>query len=137
MSYVSFDRAIGLVACTGQGVLLAKSDIDSAFCLLLVDPSCFYLLGYKLSDQIDVDLCLPMGCSISCRYFEMFSSFLEWVVYFETSSNSVTHDLDDFLFVGSAESGVFNMLCYFMFFFVAAVLGPKISLGSPVNSWWQ
>ena len=26
------------------------------------------------------DKCLPFGCAISCRIFEMFATFLEWLV---------------------------------------------------------
>ncbi|KAM9331078.1 activin receptor type-1-like [Gastrophryne carolinensis] len=46
-----------------------------------------------------------MGCSISCSYFEEFSSFLEWVVKEKAGGRaSITHYLDDFLCVGAAES---------------------------------
>lgn len=118
VSYVSFDRAVSLVARAGPGALLAKSDIESAFRLLPVHPSCFHLLGCQLGDHIYIDLCLPMGCSISCKYFEVFSSFLEWVVKFETGFTSITHYLDDFLFVGPADSPVCSRLLqtfrYFM-----------------------
>lgn len=41
-----------------------------------------------------------MGCSLSCRYFEMFSSFLEWVVYCQSRSSNLLH----FLFMGPADS---------------------------------
>lgn len=104
VSYVSFDRAVSLVRKAGRGALLAKSDVESAFRLLPVHPDCFHLLGCALDGQFYYDMCLPMGCSISCHYFELFSSFLEWVVRFETGSTSLTHYLDDFLFVGPAGS---------------------------------
>ncbi|KAM9323850.1 carbohydrate sulfotransferase 4-like [Gastrophryne carolinensis] len=46
-----------------------------------------------------------MGCSISCSYFEAFSSFLEWVVKEKAGGRaSITHYLDDFLCVGAAKS---------------------------------
>lgn len=51
VSYVSFNRAIRLVARDRQGALLAKSDIKWAFCLLPMHPFCFYLLDCKLADQ--------------------------------------------------------------------------------------
>nr|XP_033806845.1 uncharacterized protein LOC117363363 isoform X1 [Geotrypetes seraphini] len=47
-----------------------------------------------------------MGCSISCAYFEMFSSFLHWVLVQQVGVDSVVHYLDDFLFIGAGSSGV-------------------------------
>ncbi|MEE6511523.1 hypothetical protein FKM82_018091 [Ascaphus truei] len=47
-----------------------------------------------------VDLCLPMGCALSCFYFETFSTFLEWVIRNRVQAAGIIHYLDDFLFVG-------------------------------------
>lgn len=99
VSYVSFDRAVMLVRQAGPGALLAKSDIESAFRLLPVHPECYHLLGCRVDDEYFYDACLPMGCSISCYYFELFGSFLEWATRYETASSCITHYLDDFLFV--------------------------------------
>lgn len=104
VTYVSFDRAVSLVRKAGRGALMAKSDIESAFRLLPVHADCFHLLGCFLDGCYYYDTCLPMGCSISCYYFELFSTFLEWVVKRESGLRSVTHYLDDFLFVSPAES---------------------------------
>lgn len=104
VSYVSFDRAVMLVSQAGSGALMAKSDIESAFRLLPVHPECYHLLGCQVEGEYFYDACLPMGCSISCYFFELFSSFLEWVVRYETSSRGVIHYLDDFLFVSSGDS---------------------------------
>lgn len=68
--------------------------VESAFSLLPIHLSCCALLGFQLAAQIYVDLCLPTGCSISCKYFEKFSSFLEWVL-----KAKITHYPDDFLVV--------------------------------------
>lgn len=43
-----------------------------------------------------------MGFSISCQYFETFSTFLEWAVRRDTGCSTLTHHLDDFFFVGHA-----------------------------------
>lgn len=40
------------------------------------------------------DKCLPMGCSLSCTYFESFSTFLHWVMSFKSDKDSVVHYLD-------------------------------------------
>lgn len=104
VSYVSFDRAVMLVRQSGPGALMAKSDVESAFRLLPVHPECYHLLGCTVDGEYYYDACLPMGCSISCYFFELFSSFLEWVVRYETSSRSIIHYLDDFLFVSPGAS---------------------------------
>ncbi|KAE8597129.1 hypothetical protein XENTR_v10016363 [Xenopus tropicalis] len=119
VSYVSFDRAVSLVRQAGRGALLAKSDIESASRLLPIHRDCYHLLGCQFEGQFYYDLCLPMGCSISCRYFECFSTFLEWVVRHETGHNSVIHYLDDFLFIGPPNTNVCQLLLSTFQFFMA------------------
>ncbi|XP_077119507.1 uncharacterized protein LOC143775353 isoform X2 [Ranitomeya variabilis] len=106
VTYISFDKAVDLVRNAGLGALMAKSDIESAFRLLPVHPDCYHLLGAKFEDVYYYDTCLPMGCSISCFYFELFSTFLEWVAREITRLTAITHYLDDFLIVGPADSDV-------------------------------
>ncbi|XP_077113745.1 uncharacterized protein LOC143816266 isoform X2 [Ranitomeya variabilis] len=132
VTYASFDRAVELVRAAGPGALLAKSDIESAFRLLPVHPECFHLLGCKVDQLFYFDMCLPMGCSISCHYFELFSTFLDWVVRYETGSNSTVHYLDDFLFVGPKDSE----LCYYLlnkFEFIASHFGVPLSTEKTVG----
>ena len=81
---------------------LYYSDIKSAFRLLPVHPADYELLGFTFEGMYYYDKCLPMGCSISCSLFEMFSTFLEFQVKLDTNSPFVTHYLDDFLFVGKS-----------------------------------
>ena len=45
-----------------------------------------------------------MGCSISCLTFEKKSSFIHWLVSFESQSNNLDHYLDDFFFAGKSDS---------------------------------
>ena len=102
--YSSFDDAIKLVVRAGKGALMAKADIESAFRLLPVHPDDFNLLGIKFNDKFYVDKALPMGASCSPAYFELFSSFLEWVVIREAGSDMVVHFVDDFCFISSANT---------------------------------
>ncbi|XP_069595134.1 uncharacterized protein [Ranitomeya imitator] len=106
VTYISFDKAVDLVRNAGPGALMAKSDIESAFRLLPVHPDCHHLLGAKFENLYYYDTCLPMGCSISCFYFELFSTFLEWVARKITRLTAITHYFDDFLIVGPAGSDV-------------------------------
>ena len=102
--YASFEDALVKLRSLGKGTLMAKADIKSAFRLLPVHPNCFNSLGFFFNNQFYFDKCLPMGCSLSCFYFESFSSFLDWVVSIEANSNYLLHYLDDFLFLGQAGS---------------------------------
>ena len=100
VTYTSFDEAIKLVQKLGQNTLLAKSDIKSAFDLLIVKPGDFDLLGFKLEDQYYVSKTLPMGGKISCALFEKFAKFIEYCVRDVSKTDNVIHYLDDFLMVG-------------------------------------
>lgn len=100
--YASFDTAVELVMRAGKGAWLAKSDIKSAFRLLPVHPEDYELLGFTFDGLFYYDKCLPMGCSISCSLFELFSTFLEFRVKQVIQSQFVTHYLDDFLFIGTS-----------------------------------
>ncbi|XP_072037394.1 uncharacterized protein [Amphiura filiformis] len=52
VEYTSFDEAVALVAGEGEGALMAKSDIKSAFRLLPISPGDFELLGFKFEGNI-------------------------------------------------------------------------------------
>ena len=45
-----------------------------------------------------------MGCKISCKLFEQFSSFIHWLVTFRSKRETMDHYLDDFIFAGQAQS---------------------------------
>ncbi|KAM4809963.1 ubiquitin carboxyl-terminal hydrolase 30 [Rhinophrynus dorsalis] len=102
VQYQSFEQALQLVIDAGPGALMAKLDIESAFRLLPLHPSSFRYMGCWFQGRYYVDRCLPMGCSVSCAFFEVFSSFLHWEV--ELRPGSVAHYLDDFMFVGPRDS---------------------------------
>lgn len=80
--------------------LLVKCDIQSAFHLLPVHADNFGLLGFQFDGSWYVDKAMPMGCTITCTNFEIFSTFLEWAIKDQISSSHITHYLDDFLQVG-------------------------------------
>lgn len=104
VSYSSFDDALVNIWEVGDSALLAKLDIKSAFHLLPIHPSAFNSLGFVLQGEYFFDKGLPTGCSLSCSYFELFSTFLEWVLCYRSGSFSCLHYLDDFLFVGRPDS---------------------------------
>jgi len=104
VKYSSFDNAVSMVQKLGKGAKLAKMDIKSAFRLLPVNPGEFDLLGFKIENEIYIDKCMPMGCSISCATFEKCSTFLHWTLAKESESKNIDHYLDDFLFGGKKDT---------------------------------
>lgn len=110
VSYTSFDAVVRWVRVYGRGALLAKTDIESAFCLLPLHSDSFRLLGCNWQECHFVNQCLPTGCSILCSFFETFSSFFEWVVREVSGLMSVIHYLDDFLCIGLAASNQCRVL---------------------------
>lgn len=66
VSYTSFDATACWFRHYGQGALMTKADVESAFRLLPFHPDSFRLLGCHWNDEFYVDQCLPMGFSISC-----------------------------------------------------------------------
>lgn len=98
--YTSFDEVIHMIQDLGQGCLLGKADIKSAFRLLPVRPQDFDQLGFKFQGQYYFDKSLPFGLAVSPATFELFSTFLEWLVLQKSTSGNLKHYLDDFLFAG-------------------------------------
>ena len=74
-----------LLTKIGKGTLIGKKDIKSAFQLLPCHPGDFYLLGFEIGSNYYIDKCLPIGCSISCKTFEQFSTFIHWLVCFKSN----------------------------------------------------
>ncbi|KAM4704352.1 LOW QUALITY PROTEIN: uncharacterized protein WCC33_012757 [Rhinophrynus dorsalis] len=73
-----------------------------------------------------------MGCSVSCAFFETFSTFLEWVVRVEAGCNSIIHYLDDFLCVGPGGSAICAWLLRTLQW-VADVFGVPLAPGKTVG----
>lgn len=98
--YTSFYEVLEMVGSLGKGAVLGKMDVKSAFRLLPVHPSDHQLLGFKFNNFYYYDMCLPMGCSISCALWEKFAHFVQWVVEVKTGVHTLNHYLDDFIFAG-------------------------------------
>ena len=97
--YESFSDFTKIVKRCGTSCYIAKSDIQKAFRLLPIRPIDYPLLGFKLGSSWYYDRCLPMGCSVSCQTFELFSSALKWILSARYGISDVWHLIDDFVFV--------------------------------------
>ncbi len=61
LSYVSVDTAASLVVEIGRGAVLAKVDIQSAYCMLPIHPEDRWLLGMIWRGEVFVETALPFG----------------------------------------------------------------------------
>ena len=104
--YETLDDLVEIVKINGRGSLIAKADIESAFRIIPIHPSDYYLLGFTWNGQFFYDKCLPMGCSTSCSIFETFSTAIQWILKEKLQVKHVSHILDDFMFVGPSNSKV-------------------------------
>lgn len=99
VKYATLDDAISILRMLGRGAYMAKTDIASAFRLIPITSSDQHLLGFSWRGHYYYDRCLPMGCSMSCKLFESFSSALEWIAKHKLDIPYIIHVLDDFLFI--------------------------------------
>lgn len=106
VSYENIENVIKLVQGHHCNALMAKADVEDAFRLLPIHKSEHHLLGFLWEGQYYYDTCLPMGCSSSCQLFEKFSSALHWILTDRYGAKAVSHLLDDFFFIGKANSQV-------------------------------
>ena len=99
VKYLLLDHVIELLQNNGQGALMAKTDIKEAFRLVPMAPQAYHLLGFQFQGNFYYDKMLPMGLSTSCAIFEKFSSALQWIMQSRYGATSVSHILDDFIFI--------------------------------------
>ncbi|XP_060562711.1 uncharacterized protein LOC132722259 isoform X1 [Ruditapes philippinarum] len=97
VSYTNFDEAVAMIQNLGRHCYLFKMDLKNAFRLLPIRPEDFEVLGLKFKSLYYIDKALPFGASVSCKTFEKFSTFLEYVVKQRLTSGGLIHYLDDFL----------------------------------------
>ena len=83
---------------------MAKTDIQDAFRIILINPSDYHLLGFSWNDQFYYDKCFPVGASSSCQIYEQLSLALQWIMQCKYKAGGMSHILDDFFFIGPAAS---------------------------------
>jgi len=120
VTYATIEDAIRYIKKLGPGCFLAKTDIKSAFRIIPIHPSEYYLLGMVWNDLYYYDRCMPMGCASSCRTFETFSTAVEWIARKKLNIDLILHLLDDFLLIapskdiGSKQLDLFLQMCSYL-----------------------
>ena len=112
-----------------------KTDLKSAFCILGLKVTCFWLMVMKAKDprtgkmHYFVDKCLPFGHTISCTLFQQFSDALAHLLRFKIKGlgvpSALTNYLDDFLFAAPR-----RMICQLM---MKSFLDLCVELNVPVS----
>ena len=103
VTYATISDAITQIKLVGQGCFLGKTDVKNAFRIVPIHPLDYNLLGMKWRNAYYYDKCMPMGCSSSCRTFELFSTALEWVAQKKLKIAHLIHLLDDFLIIAASK----------------------------------
>ena len=96
MSYILVDDAIRQIITLGQGTLLAKIDIKSAFRLIPVHPADRHVLAMEWQGAIYSDTCLPFVLRSAPKLFSVLADLMEWILLIQ-GVTFLLHYLDDFL----------------------------------------
>ena len=92
-----------VAACYGRGALLAKTDIQSAYCLVPVHPDDRVLQAMIWDSELYVDPMLPFGLRSAPKIFDALADALEWYLHHQGVKH-VFHHLDDCIIVGPPDS---------------------------------
>ena len=103
LSYVSVDDIVDTILALGQGSLLAKIDVRSAYRVVPVHPEDRMLLGMSWKGSIYVDAALPFGLRSAPKIFTAVADACEWILG-QRGLRRVRHYLDDFIVVGPPDS---------------------------------
>ena len=103
VSYVTVDMIADRIAELGQGTMMAKLDVKSAFRIIPVSPQDRILLGMKWEGKLYVDRVLPFGLRSAPRIFSAVADAIQFGAITRGVKN-ITHYLDDFVILGSPGS---------------------------------
>ena len=99
MLYITTDNAISKILVLGEGTLLAKIDIKSAFRLIPVHPSDSHLLAMEWKGGTYIDTHLPFGLRSAPKLFNIMADLLAWILE-QQGVSILMHYLNDFLTMG-------------------------------------
>ncbi len=101
LHYKSIDDAVGMCLSFDEPCFLAKSDLQSAFSHVFVQPRFWHLLGFKWREKFYASAVLPFGLRSSPALFEKFARALEYMSIRRGASIRTLHYLDDSITAGS------------------------------------
>ena len=99
------EAVAGAAQRLGNGALMAKLDIKSAYRLVPVHPHDRYLLGVEWEGAYFADGALPFGLRSAPKIFMAVADALQWIML-SGGVTMVDHYLDDFITIGPPDSDV-------------------------------
>lgn len=100
LQYATVDQAIAHILQLGEGALLAKVDVKSAYRNIPVHREDRHLLGMMWDGNVYIDTTLPFGLRSAPKLFCAVAEALAWILQKHGVAWSL-HYIDDFLFAGS------------------------------------
>ena len=104
LTYCNIDSAVAILNRLGEGALMAKSDVKSAFRIVPVRTADHHLLVYKLANSYYYDVVLPFGCRSSPYLFCQISEAVRWIVSDLQQHKDILVYLDDFWMAAPAHN---------------------------------
>ena len=95
VNFNHFDSAVKTIAKLGQGALMSKPDIKSAFRIFPVRTQDWHLLAFSFQGMYFVDLCLPFGLRSSVNRFSQLADAVLWILQTNYAIQNSTNYLDD------------------------------------------
>lgn len=90
----------------GRCSLMAKFDVQNAYCIVLVHLKNRRLLGMKWHGDFYVDMVLPFGIRSAPYIFTCTANSVEWIAKENYDVNVLMHYLDDFYTLGPPGSSI-------------------------------
>ncbi len=106
VTYTAFDAVVEKLSKLPIGGHCSKSDLKSAFRVIALSESEFPLTGIQYQGWIFYDRCMPFGSSTAPFSYEIFATFLNWLVIQFSNDPGLSHFLDDFFAYGCSDTVV-------------------------------
>ena len=108
LKYITVDQVAKQAIALGEGSLIAKIDIKSAYRLIPVAPKDRLYLGMNWEGKVYIDGMLLFGLRSAPKIFNAVADALEWCVA-EEGVGIIYHYLDDFAVLGPPNSEEFGV----------------------------
>ena len=103
LSYIFVDHAVRAAMELGQGALMAKIDVRSAYRIVPVHPEDQGLLGMMWEGSLFIDTAFPSGLHSAQKIFNAIADTVEWFAR-QQGVDPLLHYLDDFFTMGAPDS---------------------------------
>ena len=97
----AFDKALKMIKELGQGCVMSKIDIESAYRCIPVRPLDWPLLGLEWKNQYYFDVVMQFGITSATAIFEWYSSAAQYIAEQTCAIKHMVHYVDDFMLMNS------------------------------------